>query len=266
IQLLEARGELCRVRAPVDPHLELAEIADRVVKRGGPALLFENVVGHRVPVLINAFGSARRMAWALGADYLEQPAERIRKLLTPALPESLMGKLRALGDLRQVASSQPRLVARGPCQEVVEADPSLERLPVLTCWPGDGGPYITLGLVITRDPRDGKRNVGLYRIQVYGPREAGMHWQLHKGGAEHERRAAGRLEVAVAIGADPAVTYAASAPLPPDVDELMFAGFVRGEAVELVKAKTVDLEVPAQAEYVLEGYVDPGERRVEGPF
>src|SRR2546423_1047272 len=168
VQLLEARGELRRVRAAVDPHLELAEIADRVMKRGGPALLFENVVGHRVPVLINAFGSPRRMAWALGVDDLEQHAARIRKLLSPALPDSLMGKLRALGDLRQVAGSQPKLVSRGPSQDVIEADPSLERLPVITCWPGDGGPYVTLGLVITRDPRDGKRNVGLYRIQVYG--------------------------------------------------------------------------------------------------
>ena len=149
VQLLESRGELRRVRAPVDLHLELAEIADRVMKRGGPALLFENVVGHSVPVLINAFGSTRRMAWALGVDDLEQHAARIRKLLTPALPDTLMGKLRALGDLRQVATAQPKLVARGPCQEVVEPEPSLERLPVITCWPGDGGPYITLGLVIT---------------------------------------------------------------------------------------------------------------------
>ncbi len=268
VKLLESRGELRRVRAPVDPKLEITEIADRVMKSpgGGPALLFEHVRGHTAPVLINAFGSQQRMAWALGVENLEEHAERIRHLLKPEVPESLFGKLRALGDLKQLASAAPKLVARGPCQEVVEPEPSLERLPVLTCWPEDGGPYITLGLTITRDPRDGKRNVGLYRLQVYGPREAGMHWQLHKGGAEHERRATGRLEVAVAIGPDPAVTYAASAPLPPGVDELLFAGFLRGEPVELVKCRTVDLEVPASSEYVIEGYVDPAERRLEGPF
>ncbi len=266
IKLIESRGQLRRVRATVDPKLEITEIADRVMKRGGPALLFENVVGHKAPVLINAFGSTERMAWALGVDSLDQHADRLRKLLKPEVPDGLMGKLRALGDLRQIASSPPKLVSRGPCQEVIQDDPSLYSLPVITCWPEDGGPYITLPLVFTRDPRDGKRNVGMYRIQVYGPREAGMHWQLHKGGAEHARRTNQRLEVAVAIGGDPAVTYAASAPLPPGVDELMFAGFLRGEPVEMVKARTVDLEVPAHAEYVLEGYVDPAEQRVEGPF
>jgi len=266
ISRLEARGELRRVRVAVDPVLELSEIADRVMKRRGPALLFERVVGHETPVLINAFGSERRVAWALGVEALAQHAQRIRRLLTPAVPASLVGKLRALGELRQVARAAPRLVTRGPCQEVEEPNPSLHRLPVITCWPEDGGPYITLGLVITRDPRDGTRNLGLYRLQVYGPREAGMHWQLHKGGAEHARRASGRLEVAVAIGPEPAVTYAASAPLPPGVDELAFAGFLLGRPIELVKARTVDLEVPANAEYVLEGYVDPAELRMEGPF
>lgn len=266
IKLLEQRGELRRVTASVSPRLEITEIADRVMKSGGPALLFEHVEGSSMPVLINAFGSARRIAWALGADDLEQQADRIRKLVAMAPPADLVGKLRALGDLREIAGASPKLVGSGPCQEVVVPEPSLQQLPVLTCWPQDGGPFITLGLVFTRDPRTGRRNVGLYRIQVYNDREAAMHWQLHKGGAEHYRSADHRLEVAVAIGADPATVYAASAPLPPGIDELMFAGFLRRAPVELVRCKSIDLEVPARSEIILEGYVDPDDLRREGPF
>ncbi|MBV8087334.1 MAG: menaquinone biosynthesis decarboxylase [Chloroflexi bacterium] len=267
IELLDSRGELRRIPVEVDPYLEITEIADRLIKRNGPALLFEKVKGHSAPVLINAFGSNKRMATALGVSDVEDIADRIRKLVKPELPEGWVAKLRALGDLRELAAANPRLVGRAANQDVVEANPSLHSLPVITCWPEDGGPYITLGLTISKDPRDGKRNVGLYRLQVFGPTEAGMHWQLHKGGAEHERLAAGqRMPIAIAIGADPAVTYAASAPLPPGIDELMFAGFITGSPVELVRAKTVDLEVPASAEYILEGYVDPAERRLEGPF
>src|SRR6266508_4016770 len=188
------------------------------MKSGGPALLFEHVQRSSMPLRINAFGSAQRIGWALGIDDLEQHADRIRKLVAMAPPGDLVGKLRALGDLREIAGASPRLVGSGPCQEVVVPEPSFQQLPVLTCWPDDGGPFITLGQVFTRDPRTGRRNVGLYRIQVFNDREAAMHWQLHKGGAEHYRSAEHRLEVAVAIGADPATVYAASAPLPPAID------------------------------------------------
>jgi len=266
VKLLEQRGQLRRVTASVSPQLEITEIADRVMKSGGPALLFEHVQGSSMPLLINAFGSAQRIAWALGVDDLEQHADRIRKLVAMAPPGDLVGKLRALGDLREIAGASPRLVGSGPCQEVVVPEPSFQQLPVLTCWPDDGGPFITLGQVFTRDPRTGRRNVGLYRIQVFNDREAAMHWQLHKGGAEHYRSAEHRLEVAVAIGADPATVYAASAPLPPAIDELVFAGFLRRAPVELVRCKTIDLEVPARSEIILEGYVDPDDLRSEGPF
>lgn len=266
VRLLEQRGQLKRITAPVSAELEITEIADRMVKRGGPALLFEQVRGHRLPVLINAFASDQRMSWALGVEKLDDAAERIRRLVNLVPPSGLMGKLRALGDLRELAAAAPKIVDRGPCQEV-ELEPSLRQLPILTCWPGDGGPYITLPMVITRDPRDGRRNVGMYRMQVYGEREAGMHWQRHKGGAEHARvKGRGRLEAAVAIGADPITVYAASAPLPPGIDEFLFAGFLRGQGVELVRCKSVNLEVPANAEIVLEGYVDLDDQRLEGPF
>jgi 4-hydroxy-3-polyprenylbenzoate decarboxylase len=266
VSLLERRGQLHRVTTLVNAELEITEIADRVVKRGGRALLFERVQGHDIPVLINAFATAERMAWALGAASLEEVAGRVRKVLRTDMPGSFLEKLRALADLKDVATAGPRLVAKGPAQEQSMPEPSLRRLPVLTCWPLDGGPFITLPVVITRDPDTGKRNVGLYRMQVYGEREAGMHWHLHKGGAEQFRRARGRMPVAVALGADPAVTYAATAPLPPGIDEFVFAGFIRGAPVHLTRATTVDLEVPADAEMILEGYVDPDERRVEGPF
>lgn len=277
IHLLEAKGDLRRVTALVDPELEISEITDRVVKAGGPALLFENVVGgNGVPVLINTFGSYQRMAWALGVERWEDLGEKVERLLALALggpPEGLQGLARAVGDIAPVLRARPRIVDRGPCQQVVLApdDPafSVLRFPIIKCWPQDGGRYITLPLVFTHDPNTGKRNAGMYRLQVFDDRTLGMHWQLHKGGAEHfhhseQRRK--RLEVAVALGGDPATIYSGSAPLPPGVDELVFAGFLRGKAVELVRCKTVDLAVPAQTEIVLEGYVDPDERRPEGPF
>ncbi len=267
IAFLDERGELKRVGAPVSAELEITEIADRLVKRGGPALLFENVVGHRMPVLINAFATERRMCWALGVATLDELGDRIRKLLKLAPPSRLLDKLKLLGDLKDVAAAAPKRVDRAACQEVIVRDPSLLGLPVLTCWPEDGGPFITFGLVITRHPRTGMRNVGLYRMQVYDERTAGLHWHKHKGGAEHYGEAGPRrMEVAVAIGPDPATTYAGSAPLPPILDEMLLAGFLRRKPVELVKCKTVDLEVPANAEIVLEGYTEPGELRVEGPF
>ena len=274
VALLEDRGELKRVTAPVSWDLEIAEICDRVVKSGGPALLFENVQGYDIPVLINTFGTERRMAWALGAERLDDLPDRVEGLLgmMQAPPQGLREKLRTLWQLKELASYQPRVVRSGPCQDVVlEGDQvDLFRFPILKCWPMDAGRYITLPLVITRDPETGIRNLGMYRIQVYDARTAAMHWQTHKVGAHHYRvgseQGAERIDVAVALGGDPATIWTGSAPLPPDVPELMVAGFIREEGVELVKARTVDLEVPAHAEIIIEGYVVPGDERLEGPF
>jgi 4-hydroxy-3-polyprenylbenzoate decarboxylase len=272
---LERRGRLRRVSVPVSRDLEITEITDRVSK--GPAgsnvaLLFERVEGSEVPVLVNTFGSAERMAWALGAERLDDLGERVARLLDLRMPGTFAERLRKLGTLADVARAAPRRVTQAPCQEVVEtAAPSVAGLPILRCWPGDAGRFITLPCVFTRDPETGARNVGMYRLQVFDDRTLGMHWQTHKGSAEHHRRAeelgAGRrMEVAVVLGGDPAMIYAASAPLPPGVDEVVFAGWLRGEGVELVRCRTIDLEVPAHAEIVLEGWVDPRERRLEGPF
>jgi 4-hydroxy-3-polyprenylbenzoate decarboxylase len=274
---LEKAGRLRRVSVPVSRDLEIAEITDRVSK--GPAdrnvaLLFENVDGSAMPVLVNAFGASDRMAAALGVGRLDELGERVTTLLDLKLPGTFAERLAKLGTLFDLVKAGPRRVTQAPCQEVVEtANPSLAALPALRCWPGDGGRYITLPGVFTRDPRTRARNVGMYRLQVFDDRTLGMHWQTHKGGAEHHRlmeelRGAEphRMPVAIALGGDPAMIYAASAPLPPGVDEVVFAGWLRGEGVELVRCVTNDLEVPAQAEIVLEGYVEPGERRVEGPF
>ena len=271
---LERAGRLRRVGVPVSRDLEIAEITDRVSKSAGErnvALLFERVDGFDMPVLVNAFGAADRMALALGVTRLDELAERVAKLLDLKMPGTFAEKLARLGTLFDVVRAGPRRVTQAPCQEVVETQhPSLAALPVLRCWPDDGGRYITLPGVFTRDPRTGARNVGMYRLQVFDDRTLGMHWQTHKGGAEHERvalEAAGqRMPVAIALGGDPAMIYAASAPLPPGVDEVVFAGWLRGQGVELVRCVTNDLDVPAQAEIVLEGYVDPRERRLEGPF
>ena len=274
IAFLDRKGELRRVSAPVSCELEIAEIADRVVKRGGPALLFENVSGHDIPVLINMYGSEQRMAWALGVDKLDDLVERFQGLLqlTQGPPKGLTNKLRTLGQLVRLGSFQPKTVRNAPCQEVVldGEDIDLFRFPMLKCWPLDAGRFITLPLVISRDLNTGVQNYGTYRLQVFDARTTGMHWQTHKVGTHHYRasqeQGATRLEVAVALGGDPATIWTGSAPLPPDMDEMAVAGFIREEGVELVKAKTVDLMVPAQAEIVLEGYVIPGEERLEGPF
>lgn len=271
VTALEKAGELVRVKAEVDPELEITEITDRVSKQGGPALLFERVKGSDIPVLINSMGSYRRMSMALGTESLDEIGEEIASFLDMAgnMPSSLLGKLKLVPQLGQVARFFPRLVKNGPCQEVVEDEVDLSRLPILKCWPQDGGKYITLPLVFTKNPETGKRNLGMYRMQVYDERTTGMHWHLHHDGAENFRLYAARGEdmpVAVAIGADPAIVYSATAPLPRDIDELILAGFLRKEPVELVKCRTVDLEVPAHAEIVLEGYVRPGELRREGPF
>ncbi len=271
VKRLEAEGELLRIREPVSAELEITEITDRVVKAGGPALLFEKVKGSELPVLTNAFGSLRRMCLALGVESLEELSQEISDFLQVEAPDSLFKKLKLVPKLSRLKNMFPRMVKKAPCQEIVlrgdEVD--LTRLPILKCWPKDGGPFITLPVVITKHPETGVRNAGMYRLQVFDRKTTGMHWHTHKGGAQHYRvaeRLGKRLPVAVAIGPDPAVTYAATAPLPEDVDEFVFAGFLRGKPVELVRCLTVPLEVPAESQIVLEGYVEPGERRLEGPF
>jgi 4-hydroxy-3-polyprenylbenzoate decarboxylase len=271
VRALEKRGELKRISFEVDPHLEITEFADRSVKTGGPALLFAKPKGSEIPVLINAFASAERMRLALEAAP-DEIAGRIAELIEMRKPEGLMGKLKMLPKLAGLASVFPKSVSSGPCKDVIQRDDfSLDRLPILHCWPQDGGRFITLPMVFSRNPDTGKRNCGCYRLQVYDGRTTGMHWQTHKQGAEHYRRlaAAGqtkRMDIAVAIGADPATMYSAILPLPPDLDEMMLAGFLRGKPVEMVKCETSDLEVPANSEIVLEGYVELGELRREGPF
>jgi len=265
---LEAAGELRRIGVPVDPVLEITEIADRVVKRGGPALLFEHPTGYDIPVLINAFGSWRRIKMALGADPDEVAAE-IAELLKADPPTTLLDKVRMAPKLLRLASALPKTVRSAPCQEVVMNPPSLQALPILKCWPQDGGRFITLPLVFSHDPITGRRNVGMYRIQVFDDVTAGMHWQIHKVGARHYRdaeRMGRRVEVAVALGGDPLVTYSATAPLPEEFDEMVFAGFLRRKPVEMVQCRTVNVQVPAGSDIVIEGYIDPEERRLEGPF
>ena len=270
VQVLERKGELKRIAHPVKVELEITEIADRVMKSGGPALLFENVVGKQIPVLINAFGSAQRMALALGVADIEEIAREIQKLIQTKPPKSFKDKLNLLGELIRLAGIPPKIVKDGPCQEVVHREPDLGILPVLTCWPGDAGPFITLPMVLSKDPLSGTRNVGLYRMQIFDRRTTGMHWHLHKVGARHfqrQKEQTGRLELAVSLGGDPALIYAATAPLPDQIDEILFCGFLRKKGVELVKGLTVDVEVPANSDIVIEGYVDPGEPlRREGPF
>ena len=274
ISFLEDKGELHRVQTPVNAELEITELADRTVKTGGPALLFENVVGYDMPLVINLFGSHQRMAWALGVEHLDELTQQVRKLLSMVQgpPSGILNKARALGDLVGLARAQPKTVSRAPCQEVVISgdDVDLNMLPVLKCWPMDAGRFITLPLVISRDPESGRRNVGTYRMQIYDGRTTGMHWQTHKVGAHHyresEAQSRDRLDVAVALGGDPTTMWTGSLPIPPDMDEIMVSGVIRGEAVQMVKCETIDLEVPAHAEIILEGYVVPGELRSEGPF
>lgn len=272
IEALDKAGELKRIPFEVDPRLEITEFADRAVKTGGPALLFEKPKGYSAPVLINAYASKRRMEIALGVANVQELADRITEYLEMKMPQGLIGKLKMLPKLAEMGAFFPKIVDRGPCQEVIKKDNfSLLDFPVLTCWPQDGGPFITLPMVFSKNPLNGKRNCGMYRMQVYDERTTGMHWQTHKQGAEHYRRLARegqqtRMEVAVAIGGDPAAMYSAILPMPPDIDEMMIAGFVRNKPVEMVKCQTVDLEVPAYSEIVLEGYVNLGELRTEGPF
>jgi len=271
LAFLEVEGELLRVSLEIDPRLEITEILDRAVKEGGPAVLFENVTGSAVPLAGNVLGTRRRMLMALGLQDWGEVDARLAELLDMKQPEGVMDKLRMLPQLASIGSYLPKAVRSGPCKEVIlrSGEFSLADLPVCTCWPEDGGPFITLPMVFTKDRASGKRNCGMYRMQVYDASTTGMHWQLHKHGAKHAaQRAAAkeRIEVAVALGADPATYFCAAMPTPDDVDEMLVAGFLRKEAVEMVRCETVDLEVPAQSEIVLEGWVDPAELRREGPF
>ncbi len=302
---LERAGELKKIRTPVNPILEIAEITDRVSKTGGPALLFQNVEGHPgSQVLINQFGSARRMNLALEVDSFAEVADRIRHFMDVKSPQGFLDKVKMLPMLAEMGKFFPKTVSTGSCKEVIKRDHlSVLDFPVLQCWPKDAGRFITMPCVITRDPKTGKRNVGMYRMQVYDEHTTGMHWQRQKVGAEHYREAlraaaashqgssspakaavdimartsggsvlvegdrpSGRMEVAVAIGTDPAITFSAIVPAPPDVEEYLIAGFLRQKPVELVKCETVDLEVPATSEIVLEGHVHLDELRSEGPF
>ena len=274
---LDAAGQLARISAQASRDLEITEITDRVCK--GPAeanraLLFEHVAGFEMPVATNLFGTPQRMAWALGVEDLNELTDRLGALLDLRLPQGLGGMLSRgqdlLNALRAVGVA-PARVRHAPAQEIVDKDTaSLESLPILTCWPGDGGRFITLPQVITRDPETGVRNVGMYRLQVVDRRRLLMHWQRHKGGAEHERVARAQnkptIPAAVVLGGDPASMWCASAPLPPNIDEYLLAGWLRGKPVEFVEAVSIPLDVPAQAEIVIEGYVDPNEHLPEGPF
>src|SRR5438874_6792852 len=268
---LDTRRLLARVVEPVSPDLEIAAVTDRACKTagGGPALLFETPTGFDIPVVSNLYGSNERMCLALGVKTLDDLAQEIDELMTPQMPEGLMDALKMLPMVGRLRDLMPKTVKDAPCQEIVRRDGTLDDLPILKCWPEDGGRFITLPLVFTKDPETGMRNIGTYRMQVFDERTTGMHWQRHKGGAQHYRvaeRLGKRLEVAVSLGAEPVLPYCATAPMPEGLDELLLAGFLARTRIELVNCVTVDLEVPASSHIVLEGYVEPGERRREGPF
>jgi 4-hydroxy-3-polyprenylbenzoate decarboxylase len=285
IALLEKRQQLLRISTPLSAELDITEVTDRVSKlpdRHNKALLFEHVNGrdgqpgqeYAMPVLINAFGSAQRMAWALEVDHLDQLSERLGRLIDPHLPQGMgqaIGRGRDLLSALQGIGLKPRKVRSAPVQEVIEtASPSLDILPILKCWPKDGGRFITLPQVITRNPQSGVRNVGMYRLQEVDERTLIVHWQRHKGGADHEQRArklhTTRIPAAIVLGGDPASMWCASAPLPPEIDEYLLAGYLRGEPVPFISCVSQPLEVPAEAEIAIEGYVDLSDYRDEGPF
>lgn len=280
VRAIDQMGELVRVSQPISVVKEIAEIADRCMKSrdGGPALLFEKPIledgtESGTPVAINLFGSMNRIRLALGVDDLDEIASRIEELIKVRVPEGWLEKISLLPKLAEIMRFPPRTVkGKPPCQEIVlqGGDVDLTKLPITTCWPEDGGPYLTLPQVVTRDPESGVRNVGMYRVQVLGKDLMAMHWQRHKVGAAHWREMAARGEkmpVAMAVGGDPASIYAASAPLPPNIDEYIFAGFLRSHPVSLAKSVTSELKVPAEADLVIEGYIDPAEDLVlEGPF
>jgi 4-hydroxy-3-polyprenylbenzoate decarboxylase len=270
---LEERGDLVRVRTPVARDLEIAELTQRVHRADGPALLFENVPGTTMPVATNVLGSTRRIALALGVERLEEVADRLAHLTRLRPPAGIAGALRDLegtiATLSSVRALAPRRVRSAPCQEVEESDVDLDRIPILKCWPKDGGRTVTFPVVVTSDPETGAPHAGIYRLQQYGPTTLGMHFQVHRVGANNYRKWAARGErmpVCAVVGADPATVFSGLAPVPEGISNFAFAGLLRSEPVDLVKARSVDLEVPASAELVLEGYVDPVERAVEGPF
>jgi 4-hydroxy-3-polyprenylbenzoate decarboxylase len=268
---LEKRKLLARIGDAVSPDLEIAAVTDRVCKTagGGPALLFDNPAGYDIPVASNVYGSTERMCLALGVETLDDLAKEIDELMTPQMPAGIMDALKMLPMVGRLRDLMPKTVKDAPCHEIVSRNGTLDSLPILKCWPDDGGKYVTFPLVFTKDPETGMRNIGTYRMQVYDGRTTGMHWQRHKGGAQHHRVAeklGRRLEVAVALSPEPVLPYCATAPMPEGLDELLLGGFLSRRRIELVKCITVDLEVPASSHIVLEGYVEPGERRREGPF
>ena len=268
---LDKRRLLARVPEPVSPDLEIAAVTDRACKLpgGGPALLFEKPTGFDIAAVTNLYGSTERMCLALGVKTLDDLAKEIDELMTPQMPEGIMDALKMLPMVGRLRDLMPKTVKDAACQEVVSRDGTLDAFPILKCWPDDGGKFITFPLVFTKDPETGMRNIGTYRMQVFDGRTTGMHWQRHKGGAQHYRvaeRLGRRLEVAVALGAEPVLPYCATAPMPEGLDELLLGGFLSRRRIELVKCVTVALEVPASSHIVLEGYVEPGERRREGPF
>jgi len=264
IEKLEKENELARIKHEVDPVLEMTVIAEKAVKASGKALMFENPKGYDIPVLMNAFGTEKRMKMALEVERFEEIGERLIGM-TRLRPSGIIEGVKSLSVLKDAINFIPKTVKKGACKEVVE-EPDLLKFPILKCWPKDAGRFITLPVVITKDPESGELNAGMYRMQVFDAKTTGMHWQIHKHGAEHFRKAGEKLEVAVAIGVDPAILYTSTAPLPSGLDEFMFAGFIRGKRVKLVDCESVDLKVPADAEIVLEGYVKTDELRIEGPF
>ncbi len=269
IEKLDELGELARIKHEVSPILEMTEIADRVVKLGGKALLFENPKGYDVPVFMNAFGTEKRMKLALGVERFEEIGEKLVNLAN-LKPASILDGLKSLSAVKDLLNFIPKKVRSGPCKEVIDENPNILKFPILKCWPKDGGRFITLPVVITKDPETGELNAGMYRMQVFDERTTGMHWQVHKHGALHYKKmkelGIDKLEVAVAIGVDPATLYSATAPLPEGLSEFTFAGFIRGKRLKMVDCEVVDLMVPASAEIVLEGYVKLDEFRIEGPF
>ncbi len=273
LEALEAKGDLLRVRRPISRDLEITEVTQRVLRADGPALLFENVSDGPIPVVTNLLGSPRRIAFALGAESADAVAERVGRLVRLRPPAGILGAVRDLSGtidtLSTLRSLAPKRVRSGPVQEVEEPTVDLDRLPILKCWPGDAGRTVTFPVVITKDPDTGESHTGIYRLQQYGKDTLGFHAQLHRVGANNLRKWAARGEkmpVAAVLGADPATMFSGLAPVPEGISNFVFAGFLRSDPVELTAARSIDLEVPAQAEIVLEGYVDPTERRVEGPF
>jgi len=271
IDELERKGELKRIGTKVSAILEITEITDRVCKNQGPALLFEQVDDYSIPVLTNAFGSMKRMALALGVEDINQVVTEIENIITTPIPYSLIDKFKLIPKISQFASFIPKKVSSGLCKEIINKDnPSLDFLPILKCWPNDAGRFFTLPIVITKNPKTGICNLGMYRMQVYDSKTTGMHWHPHKVGAKHfqlYKELGEKMPVAVCLGGDPAIIYAATAPLPEDIDEMIFAGFLRKKPVEIISCETINLQIPANSEIVLEGYVDPSEDlRLEGPF